>query len=95
MVLDEAVKMIPLGLLAVIAILTACTKPSERDKAVTRSATGVEHKTDEFVERSDADLRQHMEQWARDGWAVHSISPRIVQADGTVLRRAELSRKQE
>jgi uncharacterized lipoprotein YajG len=94
-VFDEGMKTSLLGLLAAIVFLAGCATPRERVDTVHRSATGLEHKTDEFVESSDADLRQHMDQWARDGWNVHWISPRIVQPDGTVLRRAELSRKQK
>ena len=60
-----------------------------------RSGAKVEHKTDEFVEKSDTDVREHMAQWAREGWAVQSISPRLVQNDGTVLRRAELTREKK
>ncbi|HXJ56004.1 MAG TPA: hypothetical protein VNU68_04990 [Verrucomicrobiae bacterium] len=89
-------KLPPLGLLAAVALLSGCgdqkkVDPLERADA----AAGLEHKTDEFVEKSDADLRQHMAQWARDGWNVQSISSRLVQADGTVLRRAELSREKK
>jgi hypothetical protein len=51
-----------------------------------------ENRTVEFVEKSDADLREHMEQWRQEGWNVLSVSARLPQADGTVHRKAELSR---
>lgn len=49
-------------------------------------------RTVEFVERSEADMREHMEQWRRDGWSVQSVSAQLAQPDGTTKRRAELSR---
>ena len=39
-------------------------------------------------------MREHMEQWRRDGWNVLSVSARLPQADGTVHRTAELSRSE-
>ena len=87
-------KLPPLGLLAAVALLSGCGD-QKKGGALDRAAAALEHKTDEFVEKSDTDLRQHMAQWARDGWNVQSISPRQVQADGTVLRRAELTREKK
>ncbi|HEY5910770.1 MAG TPA: hypothetical protein VJA21_09230 [Verrucomicrobiae bacterium] len=57
------------------------------------SDSASESRTEEFVEKSEADLREHMEQWRRGGWTVHSVSARLPQADGTVHRKAELSRR--
>ena len=53
-----------------------------------------EKRSVEFVEKSDADMREHMTQWQRDGWNVLSVSARLPQADGTVHRKAELSRSE-
>src|SRR5258705_12422122 len=83
------------GLFVAIAFLSGCGAPHQKADIPDRSAAKVEHKTDEFVEKSDADVRQHMAQWAREGWNVQSISPRLVQNDGTVLRRAELTREKK
>ena len=57
-----------------------------------RRGPAVEHRTVEFIERTESDMRQHMAQWAREGWSVSSVSARLPQADGTVHRKAELSR---
>jgi hypothetical protein len=55
----------------------------------------MEHKTVEFVETSEMDIREHMAQWAREGWKVLNISKRLPQPDGTVLRKAELFRSKQ
>jgi hypothetical protein len=52
-------------------------------------------RTVEFVERSEADMREHMEQWRRDGWNVLSVSAQLHQRDGTIKRRAEISRSDD
>lgn len=52
----------------------------------------LERKTVEFVEKSPADMRKHMAQWAQEGWSVLSVSEPLAQADGTLHRRAKLSR---
>ncbi len=57
-----------------------------------RRGPSTEHRTVEFVEKSQADMRRHLAQWAREGWSVLSVSARLPQADGTVHRQAELSR---
>lgn len=46
------------------------------------------------VERamSETDLRQQMDQWQREGWAVLSISKPLPQPDGTVHRKVELKK---
>jgi hypothetical protein len=54
----------------------------------------VEYRTVEFVQKSESDIREHMAQWQREGWSVMSISKPLPRADGTVLRSAELSRRE-
>jgi hypothetical protein len=62
--------------------------------APTKSASQeMENKTVEFVQNSEADVRHRMEQWGQEGWTVLSISEPMPQSDGTVLRRAQLSRR--
>ena len=56
------------------------------------AASQTQRRTVEFVQHSEADLREHYAQWAREGWAVESLSAPLPQADGTILRRAELFR---
>jgi hypothetical protein len=58
---------------------------------VTTNAAAWEYKT---VEKpmSEADLRQQVEQWQREGWAVLWISAPLPQPDGTVHRKVELRR---
>lgn len=41
---------------------------------------------------SEADLRRHLQEWARDGWNVLSISKPLPQADGTIHRKVELQK---
>jgi hypothetical protein len=55
----------------------------------------LQKQTVEFVAESEADMRKQMDQWRREGWSVHSISQPIPQADGTVKRKADLSRNEE
>lgn len=43
-------------------------------------------------EMSNDDLRQHMQEWAREGWAVLAISRPLPQPDGTLHRKVELRR---
>ena len=50
-----------------------------------------EYKTVEQA-MSETDLRQNMDQWQREGWAVLSISKALPQPDGTVHRKVELRR---
>jgi hypothetical protein len=48
---------------------------SPEGKVVAYSARrSPQHRTVEFVERSEGDVREHMEQWQREGWSVLSIS---------------------
>jgi hypothetical protein len=77
-------------MLAVVLVLAGCSKSQNPAPSAEKAAASVEQKTVEFVERSDADLRKHMAEWAQEGWTVLSISQRIVQPDGTVLRKVEL-----
>ena len=73
--------------------LTVNLAPDGRAESYSARARALEKtRTVEFVEHSDADLRQHMAEWKREGWSVLSISARLPQADGTVLRKAQLSR---
>jgi hypothetical protein len=57
-----------------------------------RGGTLSEKRSVEFVEKSDTDLREHMKQWQEEGWNVLNVSARLPQPDGTVHRKAELSR---
>jgi hypothetical protein len=41
-------------------------------------------------EIQDSDLRQHMQEWNRQGWAVLSISKPLTNQDGTIVRRVQL-----
>ena len=83
-----------LVLVAASAVLFGGCRPAEKAPPVKSSAApAVERKTVEFEQRSPTDLREHMAQWAREGWLVHSLVT-VTQANGTVLRRAELSRPQ-
>ena len=41
-------------------------------------------------EMSEIELRQQMQEWSREGWAVVSISKSLTQADGTTHRRVKL-----
>ena len=41
---------------------------------------------------SQTDLRQNMDQWQREGWAVLSISKALPQPNGTIHRKVELRR---
>lgn len=58
------------------------------------AASREERRTVTFVQRSETDVREHYDTWAREGWAVQSLSGPLPQADGTILRRAELARAQ-
>ena len=75
------------------------TSSATADPATTSPPTPgkptMEYKSVEFVETSDNDIRAHMAQWAKEGWNVLSISPRLSQADGTVLRKVQLSRAKQ
>jgi len=65
-----------------------------REAELSRSGSSPEdRKTVQFVERTPTDLKEHMAQWAREGWLVRNVR-RIPQADGTVLFGAELARSQ-
>ena len=55
----------------------------------------MERRTVDFVERSESDLRERMGQWQAEGWAVLSLSGPIRLADGTIHRKAELSRAED
>ncbi len=59
-----------------------------------RRSPSLQVQTVEFVERSDADLREHLANWAHEGWSVLSVSGRLPQPDGTVHRKVELSRRE-
>lgn len=81
-----------LVLVAACAGLFSGCRPAEKAPPVKSSASpAVERKTEEFVRRSPADLPEHLTQWAREGWLVHSVI-NVTQANGTVLVRAALSR---
>ena len=56
-------------------------------------ATEPEHRTVEFTEKSASDLSRRETQWQEDGWALNSLSARLPQQDGTLHRRAELTRR--
>jgi hypothetical protein len=71
------------------------TAPITATASSAAEKTPMEYKTVEFVETSDNDIRAHMAQWAKEGWNVLSISPRLTQADGTVVRKVELSRARQ
>jgi hypothetical protein len=62
-----------------------------RAGSASTNAAGWEYKTVEEP-MSEAELRQHMGQWQREGWAVLSISKALPQPDGTVHRKVELKR---
>jgi len=57
-----------------------------------RQEPALKRRTVEFAEKSDTDIREHMAEWAREGWKVLSLSARLPQEDGTVHRKAVLSR---
>jgi hypothetical protein len=83
-----------------LAFVTACAvliigcRPAEKTATANSNAPPeAERKTVEFVRRSPTDLTEHMTQWAREGWLVHSLI-NVTQANDTVLVRAELSRPQ-
>jgi hypothetical protein len=52
-----------------------------------------EERTIEFVQQSEADLEARQAEWAREGWNVVSLSDATSQPDGTVQRKAVLSRQ--
>jgi len=46
-------------------------------------------------EMSEADLRQQMQRWSREGWAVLSISGALPQQDGAIHRKVELRKAKQ
>jgi len=59
-----------------------------------RRGPSMDRRTADFVETSDTDIRQHMDQWSKEGWTVLSVARQPPQADGSVHWQAELSRQQ-
>jgi hypothetical protein len=87
-------KTIILGIgLAGVVFVTGCGKPSVSDSTPQKTAArAAEQKTDEFDAGSDSELRERYTRWRREGWTVLSLSGPIAKADGTVVRRAQLTR---
>ena len=82
-----------LGLIAAgVLLVGGCETQRKTAAPVEKAPPAVEYRTAEFVQKSESDIREHMAQWQREGWNVMSISKPLPQADGTVIRRAELSR---
>ena len=70
-----------------IMIFAGC---ADTHKAATPSTS--ERKIVEFTQTTEKDIPARMEQWQREGWSVVAISGPIPQSDGSVHRRAELTR---
>ena len=82
------------GLVVAMSLyLCECDGPGKQAVTGQAAAPSVDPKTVEFVERSENEVREQMARWAREGWNLHSISKPMPQADGTVIRRAEISRR--
>ena len=74
-----------------VLLVTGCGKSGSRQsRAAIPGPEGVEHRTDVFDAGSD--LRERQASWARDGWSVAIISAPITRPDGSVVRKAELTR---
>lgn len=65
-----------------------------RTAAEPTQSDGWEYKTVDKA-MSEAELRQHMQQWQQEGWAVLSISRALPQPDGTVHRKVELRKARQ
>ena len=79
-----------------VVLACGCGRPAVRHASARGAAAdGVEHRTEEFVTGSQADLRERQTAWAREGWIVTIISAPVTKPDGTVVRRAELTRVRE
>jgi hypothetical protein len=79
--------------LAGVVLACGCGNPGPRRANPSAAAPeGVEHRTDEFAASSQTDLRERQAAWVRDGWSVCIVSGPITKPDGTVVRRAELTR---
>ena len=82
--------------MAGVVLACGCGKPAVRHASARgTAAAGVEHRTDEFVTGSQADLRERQAAWAREGWSVTIVSAPVTKPDGTVVRKAELTRVRE
>ncbi len=78
-------------LVAGVVLACGCGNSGARHPGAV-AADGVEHRTDEFTAGSQVELRERQAAWARDGWTVAIVSAPITKSDGSVVRRAELTR---
>jgi len=75
-----------------MVLISGC-RSAEKAVTVTANASGgTEYQSVEFGERSEADWRERLSQWQREGWLVHSLVTVRQTEDGARLRKAELSR---
>jgi len=82
-----------LGLIAAgVLLVSGCGTSRKTAASVEKPPPVLEHRAVEFMQKSESDIREHLAQWQQEGWNVMSLSKPLPQADGTVLRRAELTR---
>jgi len=75
-----------------MVLIAGCRSAEKAPTATANAPSGKEYQTVEFVQHSEADVRERLVQWQREGWALHSLVTVRQMEDGAKLRKAELSR---